>query len=189
MAEDRDPDTTTIMFIRHAERPEGDGPPFGMDEDGSRCDESLTTIGWQRARALVGLFAPESGNPTAGLVRPVALFASTPSKKNGSKRSVQTVTPLAHALGVTVDTDFGRSDVKALAKTLRRTPGPVLVAWQREYLPEIVGTLGAPDTDVPGTWPEDRYDVVWVLTRSDSNAWTLRQTPQNLLPGDLPTGI
>ncbi|MFC9787163.1 hypothetical protein [Rhodococcus sp. NPDC127528] len=189
MAGDLDSHASTIMLIRHAERPDGDHPPFGVDEAGARCDESLTPTGWQRAHALVGLFAPGAAGSASGLARPVALFASTPRKKNGSRRPVQTVIPLAAALGVTVDTGFGRSDIKALAKTLVRTPGPVLVSWQREYLPEIVAAIGSVDTDVPGPWPEDRYDVVWVLTRTGSKRWTLRQAPQNLLPGDLPTGI
>jgi hypothetical protein len=98
-------------------------------------------------------------------VRPRALRASTPRSKDGSKRSLQTISPLAD-IGLEVDTDFGRSDVKALAKRVLRTPGPVLISWQREYLPEIVDALGEVDSTPPDPWPEDRFDVIWLLTRS-----------------------
>lgn len=189
MAKDEAALTTMIMLIRHAERPEDDAPPFGVDPDGTRCDESLTPIGWQRAAALATLFAPDDGEPPAGLVRPQALFASTPSKKDGSKRSLQTISALADRLGLGVDTDIGRSEVKALAKRVLRTTGPVLISWQREYLPEIVDALGKVDSTPPDPWPEDRFDVVWVLTRNGSDGWAFSQTPQRLLPGDRPTGI
>jgi len=189
MAEDEATRATTIMLIRHAERPEGDEPPFGVDRAGSRCDESLTPVGWQRATALAALFAPDGGEPPTGLVRPRALFASTPRKKDGSKRSLQTISPLADKLGLEVDTDFGRSDVKALAERVLRTPGPVLISWQREYLPEIVDALGEVDSTPPDPWPEDRFDVIWVLTRNGAQGWVFSQLPQGLLPGDRATGI
>ncbi|MGW0177012.1 hypothetical protein ACWDUM_24575 [Rhodococcus sp. NPDC003322] len=188
MAENAETVTTVIMLIRHAERPPESGPPYGVDDDGDRCDESLTEAGWRRATALAGLFAPDHGEPAGPLARPRALFASTPSRKGGSRRSLQTLTPLAARLGLDVDTEHRRADVKALAKRLRRTPGPVLVSWQREYLPDIVAALGDVDADIPDPWPEDRYDLVWVLTRTD-DAWTFTQAPQLLLPGDLETGI
>ncbi|WP_027500592.1 histidine phosphatase family protein [Rhodococcus sp. UNC363MFTsu5.1] len=189
MAKDEVTRATTIMLIRHAERPEGDEPPFGVDRDGTRCDESLTPTGWQRATALAALFAPDAGEPPAGLVRPEALFASTPSKKDGSKRSLQTISPLADKLGVEVDTDIGRSEVKALAKRVLRTPGPVLISWQREYLPEIVDALGEIDSTPPDPWPEDRFDVIWLLTPDGTRGWVFSQLPQRLLPGDRATGI
>ncbi|MFD4182162.1 histidine phosphatase family protein [Rhodococcus sp. NPDC058514] len=189
MAKDEATFPTSIMLIRHAERPEGDEPPFGVDPDGGRCDESLTPVGWQRAAALATLFAPDDGEPPTGLLRPRALFASTPSKKDGSKRSLQTISPLADKLGLEVDTDIGRSEVKALAKRVLRTPGPVLICWQREYLPEIVDALGEVESTPPDPWPEDRFDVVWVLTRNGSDGWAFSQSPQRLLPGDLATTI
>ncbi|MFC4604993.1 hypothetical protein [Rhodococcus kronopolitis] len=189
MAKDQS-DPTTIMLVRHAERPDEDGGSDpGVDADGTRCTESLTATGWRRAAALADLLAPADGEPDPPLVRPRALFASTPSRKNGSKRSLQTVTPLATRLAVEVNTLFGRADVKDLAKEVRRAQGPVLISWQREYLPDIVAALGLADRAVPDPWPEHRYDVVWVLTPTPDGEWNFGQAPQRLLPGDAGTGI
>lgn len=190
MAKDRTVPTTTIMLVRHAERPDEDaGSEPGIDADGARCDESLTATGWRRAAALTDLFAAGAGEPGSPLVRPRALFASTPSTKKGSKRSLQTISPLAQRLDLDVDTRFGRDDVTDLAEEVTRTGGPVLISWQREYIPDIVDALGGADRPVPDPWPEDRYDVVWVLTPASDGGWIFTQTPQRVLPGDADTGI
>ncbi|MFC7449102.1 hypothetical protein [Rhodococcus daqingensis] len=88
-----------------------------------------------------------------------------------------------------MDTDIGRSEVEALAKRVLRTPGPILISWQREYLPEIVDALGEVDSTPPDPWPEDRFDVIWLLTRRDPTGWAFEQLPQRLLPGDRATGL
>ena len=56
--------TTKIMLIRHAEKPNGDGGP-GLMPDGAQNPEALTALGWTRANALVGLFAPANEAWTA----------------------------------------------------------------------------------------------------------------------------
>jgi hypothetical protein len=54
----------TVLLIRHAEKPLGDSPPFGVTEQGVVDRESLTPRGWQRAGALVGFFGtgPDPGS-------------------------------------------------------------------------------------------------------------------------------
>ena len=55
---------TKIIVIRHAEKPGSYGGVsyFGVDDVGSVSGdagkEHLVTLGWERAGALVGLFAP-----------------------------------------------------------------------------------------------------------------------------------
>ena len=64
---------STIMLVRHAERPTAAGvAPFGIDPMGDQDIASLTVRGWTRAGALVELFAPASGAIRPGLVRPTA---------------------------------------------------------------------------------------------------------------------
>ena len=45
-----------ILLIRHAEKPDGSGKPYGITIDGERSNGSLTVRGWNRAGALVELF-------------------------------------------------------------------------------------------------------------------------------------
>ncbi len=35
----------------------------------------------------------------------------------------------------------------------------------------------------PQTWPDDRFDIVWVFERADGG-WSFTQVPQLLLAGD-----
>jgi hypothetical protein len=37
--------------------------------------------------------------------------------------------------------------------------------------------------ELPSSWPEERYDIVWVFER-DERAWSFSQVPQLLLAGD-----
>ena len=57
-----------------------------------------------------------------------------------------------------------------------------VIAWEHKVLPSLVGHVPhAPN--VPANWPEDRFDLVWVLDRTGSE-WSFAQLPQMLLAGD-----
>jgi hypothetical protein len=172
-----------IILIRHGEKPVGSGPPFGIDSDGNQDGESLTVQGWERAGALVELFAPASGKLRPGITRPTALFASNPGA-TGSKRPLETITPLAQRLGVTVNTPVKDSQTSAIAKLLRATSGTPLAAWQHQDIPSIAHHIGQVLPKPPKKWPGHRFDVVWVFTRRHDGTWNFTQVPQLLLAGD-----
>ena len=52
-----------IMIIRHAEKHQHGSHDRGVNEDGRPAHHELTVRGWQRAGALVHLFAPPGGLP------------------------------------------------------------------------------------------------------------------------------
>ncbi|AYF76429.1 histidine phosphatase family protein [Nocardia yunnanensis] len=181
-----------IMIIRHAEKPDGSGKPYGLTADGDRDEESLTTRGWTRAGALIGLFDPRNGDgsPAAlrpGLARPATIFASN-AGAHGSKRPEQTVTPLAAALGSTVDTRFSKGQEAELVAALAGAPGPVLISWQHENIGSIIAHLGQVTPTPPSSWPGERFDLVYLFTRNDKG-WNFAQHTQNLLSGDSATPI
>lgn len=177
-----------VMFIRHAEKPAASGSPYGVQPDGTRDDESLTVQGWTRAGALVGLFdpqTPDGASPVrAGLARPTRIIAADPSK--GSRRPAQTVTPLAARRGLTLETTWKKDDTAALADALRTATGHVLVSWEHELIPDILGHLGQIDPAPPTAWPSERFDLVWWLSPSGAGGWSFSQVPQLLLAGDSP---
>src|SRR5690349_18544807 len=101
-----------IMVMRHAEKPATDLTPYGVTLQGERDKESLAVRGWQRAGALANFFAPTDGHfQDPSLAEPQFLYASKPLRRRGSKRSTQTITPLAEKLAIKINTKFPRFKV------------------------------------------------------------------------------
>jgi broad specificity phosphatase PhoE len=169
------------MIIRHGEKPDGSSP--GVDPNGKRDDKSLTAVGWNRAHHLVDLLASTQGLPRRGLARPTAIYAAGANDNGEGERTRETVQPLAQKLGITVNTDFGKGDEKALVKTVTARPGTTLISWQHGEIPALVAAFPSVTPTPPAQWPDDRFDVVWTLTKT-ADGWHFAQLPELLLPQD-----
>lgn len=187
----RFPRAKKIMLMRHAEKPAVDFTPFGVTLKGERSKESLTPRGWQRAGALVNLFAPATGRfQHPSLEQPRFLYTSKPLKRKGSRRPIETITPLAEKLAIRINADFPRFEFEEMLEEVFLCNGVVLICWQREYIPKIAFRILGNDKAVPRVWPEDRFDVIWVFDRHSSSAnYRFSQVPQKLLMGDRVTLI
>src|ERR1044071_3507150 len=182
---------TKIMLLRHAEKPAKDEAPFGVTEQGERSKESLEVRGWQRAGALTNLFVPSNGHfQHPSLAKPQFLYASKPLRRKGSRRPIETITPLAEKLAIRVNTNFPRNDYESMLDEVFRCKGVVLICWQREYIPEIASYILGNKKVGPRSWPEDCFHIVWVfdLDRSSSK-YTFKQVAQKLLADDLASPI
>jgi len=173
---------TKIMLIRHAEKPNGEP---GLMPDGSQNPEALTALGWTRANALVGLFAPANGAlPRPPLARPLNLFASG----SQSLRPKQTIAPLSAAIPLPITT-FLKGQEEKLVAAVQAAEGPALISWQHEAIPEIATLIRGHADGVPPVWPGHRFDLVWVFDLNADGTWSFAQAPQLLLPGDSATPI
>jgi hypothetical protein len=182
---------TKIMLLRHAEKPAKDNAPFGVTRKGLRSKEALTVRGWQRAGALATLLAPAHGqHQHPSLATPQFVYASKPLLRKGSRRSLQTVTPLGEKLSIKINSEFQRAEFERMIEDVYSRNGVVLICWQREYIPNIASLILGKKSAAPSDWPEDRYDMIWVfdLDRSSSR-YSFEQVPQELLAGDLITPI
>lgn len=200
---------TKVMIIRHGEKPGVyNGQSFsGMNAYGVADDESLVTLGWERAGGLANLFAPSHGRfENAALATPCAIFASDPADQEGkepSQRPYQTISALAAKLDLVAHTMFGKVSYPGMIANLlaRQDPGAILISWQHELILPAAPTAGSivtellqqtntPADSLPGLptvpWPGDRYDLVLVFDRpAGSGAFTaFTQVPQLLLAGD-----
>ena len=174
----------TIYLMRHAEKPLGAGPPHGVDIDGNQDPESLTPRGWQRAGAIVSLFGGGPADPPrTPFFSPTHLFASLVGAGSSSRRPRQTLDPLAERLGLEVDTRFLKPQIAELAVAAVATDGVVLIAWEHHLIPALTGAIIGGGSGVPQVWPDDRYDMVWIV---DVATRAFRQVPQLLLAGDRP---
>jgi len=181
-----------IMIIRHAEKPSADGTIQGVEINGTPDKHELVVRGWQRAGALVRLFAPANGVfARAGIQTPLTVFATQADAANKSRRPIDTVTPLVDFLtptpGFSADFDIDDGDeVQLAAAAITATAnGPVLIAWHHEHIPAIVNAAVGNTTTCPQTWTGTRFDLIWTLSRSGpSSPWVFAQVPQLVLAGD-----
>jgi broad specificity phosphatase PhoE len=182
---------SVVMLLRHAEKPLGAGPPYGVTIDGTPDPESLTPRGWQRAGALVGLFVSDASDARRrALPTPTHLFASRVGPHSSSARPRETLLPLGERLGLGVDARFGKEELGELVRAVEATDGVVLIAWEHHLIPSLATMLVRDGSRVPQAWPDDRYDVVWVLEDAGLGAGRgLRQVPEMVLGGDRPEPI
>jgi hypothetical protein len=176
-----------VIVIRHAEKPTSRPKRHGVAEDGTNDKESLTVRGWQHAGSLAAVFAAAGAHPKgAGIGRPAHIFAAGVGKKrvkaggktvtvgSHSRRPLQTVTEMAARLGLEPVTAHTRGEEAALVADAIGRDGTVLICWQHEDIPAIGRAIAGDAAGVPDTWPDDRYDLVWIFDRTGSG-WTFRQ--------------
>lgn len=158
-----------IIIIRHAEK-EAQG-------------NDLSPQGYQRAQALVGFF--ESNPAVTQYGTPAAIYAMKPKADGKDIRPLETVTPLAQSLGLTVNTTYPKEDVNGLAQAILSDPSytgkMVLIAWEHHFIPSILTALGW--TQGPTTWPGDAYDRAWILNFDGGKPVSFQDVSQPPLPG------
>jgi hypothetical protein len=72
-----------------------------------------------------------------------------------------------------------------LAADVLASNGVVLIAWEHEAIPLIGNSIIGNNTSCPQSWPENRFDLVWVFDQDGgSGEWNFHQVPQCLLAGD-----
>src|ERR1700694_3342608 len=171
-----------ILLIRHAEKPALVGKPHGIDVNGDPHPHSLIVRGWQRAGALVPFFCdPRSPQ----IKRPTRVYSPPSHGTEGDHgRPFETIVAVAEALNLEPQTRFTLDEEDALAKHVLATDGVILIAWEHKRIPAIANALLGNTTTVPQTWPDDCFDIVWILDRDGSGADAFSQLPQRLLAGD-----
>jgi broad specificity phosphatase PhoE len=174
-----------VMLIRHAEKP--NDTVQGVNEAGRADPDQLSVRGWQRAGALVRFFAPIGQDHRSGISTPTAIFACKPYNSTRSLRPLHTVSPLAIALGITVRHEFARSDDTSLLNAVLSASETALICWSHDPIPGIARKITGDLRDIPEKWPAKRFDLVWVLDRTD-DGWRFSQIDQMLLPGDVMPG-
>lgn len=178
-----------MILIRHAEKPGSDGPPLGVNRHGHHDEHSLSVRGWTRAGALAAVLAHAPRLSGSDLVTPTRIFATKPTASYRSKRERDTATPTALRLGVSIIETLTHGDESELVATILAEPGPALVVWHHARMPDLVGRFPLVNPkDVPKHWPDDRFDLYWVLTRVTPDPVTYRfvVAGQDLLEGDAP---
>lgn len=132
----------------------------------------LNDEGQDRAQNLMEVFSGHASSASHVFPEPKAIFANKYGDVINCERCLETVTPLAESLQLTVNHSFGynswwvRGNERAAAavkEALRTTGGPVLVAWEHINIQHITRHLGAPRETIP-VWDHGDYDTIYELT-------------------------
>jgi len=164
-----------VIIIRHAEKYEDPGQIH------------LSPKGRTRALALTELF--QSDPRVLEFGKPAAIIAQSPTGKKHSRRSIETVEPLANALGLPVISQFTYGQAEELVQWLkaqREYDGKaVLICMNHMEVDELAQALGVLDLR-PRIWPHETYDRLYILTYApkDGRLLSFRNLPQRLLFGD-----
>lgn len=155
-----------ILIIRHAEKPDK-----GND---------LSPEGYEHAQKLVAYFEHDAAVTRYGT--PFAIFAMDHSSDDESRRPVETVTPLATALGLKIHDKFGKNDLKEISQKVLNDPKydgkMVLICWEHHVIPNLARELGA--KDAPGTWDDNDFTSVWELDFENDKVEGVRVFKQEL---------
>jgi hypothetical protein len=162
-AEDN-PATGTVYVIRHGEK---------------QKDGCLSPIGHERANALIDMF---NGKPSDWPVDfddtlqiPKALFAHR--YVTACERTNQTLTPIAEALHLVVNTEHGgdkdrspgvgggnEGAAEAIKQALVDGHNPVLVAWESLNMPYLIHALGTFEFPI---YPQGKFDKLYIVEFTD----------------------
>ncbi|MBK5516853.1 histidine phosphatase family protein [Pseudomonas sp. TH10] len=152
--------TQTLVFLRHAEKPEG-----GLGQ--------LNCQGLNRAIDLSTVLPERFGKADY-------VFAANPTRnvEEGELdnsysyiRPLMTISPAAIKLGLPVNIEFSANDTSDLARELladKYHNSTIYTAWSHGYLPELINKVA--DKAVGGKqhitddWSGDDFDSLYVLT-------------------------
>ena len=156
---------TTILIIRHGEKPDDHG------------DLHLSDAGRVRAAMLAKILP--SFYPKLSV-----LFSSAAS--TNSNRPYETIEPLAKAMRVVVNNAFANSQHSDLAECILRDSEhygdkTILICWHHEKIPELArddfGQQGAPTF-----WPDSVFDQIWQIDYSSDGQSTFTIKPEPPMP-------
>ncbi|MBU6151529.1 MAG: hypothetical protein KGR25_08775 [Chloroflexi bacterium] len=178
---------TLIMFVRHGEKPNDHGAPHGVNHQGEADEHSLSVRGWMRAGGLAGLLSNTPIPSHPNVQPPQRIVATGPSPDAKSHREINTANPIAQRLGLHVESDLGRGSELQVRDNLLRDPRVTLVVWHHGELARLVHAFPISNAeDVPERWPEERFDLFWILRRNPTDTtFSFTVTNQALLEGDV----
>ncbi|MBC8996051.1 MULTISPECIES: histidine phosphatase family protein [unclassified Pseudomonas] len=152
--------TQTLVFLRHAEKPEG-----GLGQ--------LNCQGLNRAIDLSTLLPEKFGKADY-------VFAANPTRnvEEGELdnsysyiRPLMTISPAAIKLGLPVNIEFSANDTSDLARELlddKYHNSTIYTAWSHGYLPELInkvaGNAVGEKQSITDDWAGNDFDSLYVLT-------------------------
>lgn len=159
-----------VIILRHAEKPEVSSP-------------DLSEKGFQRARALARLFDVHPQLASNGT--PDFIFSTLYIPGDTSRRTYQTVEPLAERLNLVINNSYPKEDFHDLADEILKSPKyngrSIVISWTHKRIPDFAKALGSAPAD---KWKSEVFDRLWVIQYDHKGRAKSFELPQKMLPGD-----
>jgi len=160
-----------VIIIRHAEK------VYGKNH--------LDQRGYERAAALPYYF---SGNPLYNTPLPAHVFAAGLVETDSSVRPIETCSPIANHLKLSLNVGYKPEETAKLAKEILTNPkydkANIIICWEHKNIRPLTIALGAED---PGFWNHDIFDLVYMLSYDKAEKPKLEKVLQKLIFGDRAT--
>ena len=141
-----------VVIIRHGEKP----------ADGSEGGDNLSCQGQNRALQLPAVLIKKMGKPDYTYVPALKL-----DKNTAHSRMFQTVTPFAVKYDLIINSKYEATNYAAVAKSVQKKSGSVLMVWSHSEMPELATALGV---DNPPKWKGADFDSMWIVTYAKGKA-------------------
>ena len=179
-----------IMFVRHGEKPGEGTKPHGVNHHGEHDGHSLSVLGWTRAGALAGLFAHAPS--TSASAHRAARSRHRHPPHRGSQEQARDPHGGADGqrLKLAIEDGHTHGNEAELVAGGARSAENALVVWHHGTMAKIVRHFPIVNQEeVPKHWPDERFDLIWVLVREPGEALAYRFVivPQMLLADDVET--
>jgi hypothetical protein len=177
-----------LICLRHGEKPaDAEKPATPLDDQGPGLDQrgcvnrhSLTLRGWARACALAdSRFRDQVADAD---LADVSLLAPDYPFQPDRRRPCQTLLPFARRWHLPIRQPCGVDDVEALHQQLMAIEkGIAVVCWRHGGLEDLAARFVAKPQ-----WPQERFDLLWLIQPSDEGEERFRTKDQSLLASDCP---
>ncbi|KAL6904988.1 hypothetical protein GGI43DRAFT_398627 [Trichoderma evansii] len=155
----------TVYFIRHGEKPSNDSDP-NLSAQGLQRAQCLRTVFGASSQYDIGYIIAEKPKGKCRSVQHHWLFCEmalklTQSNSDDSRlRPLDTVTPLAQDLGLTVDTSCGKTKSDCVADLVNNYTGAgnILICWEHGELTNIADAIGI---NPAPTYPDGSFNLIW----------------------------
>lgn len=143
-------------MIRHSEGPDTDNAQFRFS-----ADDDLDPVGYLRSLCVASVFGKNHTFP----LRPTFIIAQNPKH---SRRSAETLLPLAAQLHLSIDSCCHKDQLESLSErisSLEPWYDPIMLGWWGRVLPNITELLLPAKTQPNPPWPNHwkGSDAIWLL--------------------------
>lgn len=135
-------DDLKVVIIRHAEK--------------AKDGDNLSCQGQNRALQLANVLHQKINKPDFTYVPALKL-----DKATKHSRMFQTVTPFAVKYDLTINSKYATDDYDALAKSVLKKEGTVLMVWSHREIANVAKALGVEDAP---EWQDSDFDSMWEIS-------------------------